>query len=74
MDQDRLAAELDMLMAVAGVPVPAERRERLLASYADLREQVALLRAIPDATAEPAGIFHAVPATERTPRAREDKP
>jgi hypothetical protein len=71
MDQDRLAAELDMLMARAGVPVPPERRERLLASYADLREQVELLRAGQDATLEPANIFHAIPAAERTHEAAE---
>ena len=64
MDEDRLAAELDMLMARAGVTVPADRRERLLASFADLREQVALLRNGRDATAEPSNIFHAIPGAE----------
>lgn len=65
MDDDKLAAELDILMARAGVTVPPDRRERLLASFADLREQVELLRNGRDATVEPSNIFHALPAEPR---------
>jgi hypothetical protein len=61
MDEATLGAELDILMARAGVTIPPERRARLLASYADLREQVELLRNGRDAAVEPSNIFHALP-------------
>jgi hypothetical protein len=61
MVKDQLETELDMLMARAGVAIPADRRERLLASFADLREQVGLVHAPREATAEPSNIFRAMP-------------
>lgn len=56
-----LAAEFDMFMARAGIEVPADRREGLLAGFADLRSQVALLHGRLDATVEPANVFRLSP-------------
>ena len=52
-----LAAEFDILMRRAGITVPTERRTTVLASYADLREQIALLHNRYAHTDEPANIF-----------------
>lgn len=54
---DELAAEFDILMRRAGIAVPAERRATVLASYADLRDQIALLHNRYAHTDEPANIF-----------------
>jgi hypothetical protein len=54
---DELAAEFDILMRRAGITVPAERRATVLASYADLSEQIALLHNRYAYTDEPANIF-----------------
>jgi hypothetical protein len=54
---DELAAEFDILMRRAGITVPVERRATVLASYADLCEQIALLHNRYAHTDEPANIF-----------------
>jgi hypothetical protein len=54
---DELAAEFDILMRRAGITVPAERRAGVLTSYADLHEQIALLRDRYAYTDEPANVF-----------------
>ena len=58
---DELAAEFDILMRRAGITVPAERREGVLTSYADLRAQMALLHDRYAHTDEPANIFRLSP-------------
>ncbi len=52
-----LAAEFDMLMARAGVAVPAEYRDSILASYADFRAQLPLLHGARTYLSEPSNIF-----------------
>ena len=52
-----LAADFDACMRRAGLAVPPERREQVLVAYAELRDQVALLRNGRTAAAEPANIF-----------------
>jgi hypothetical protein len=59
---DQSAAEFDMLMRRAGITVPAERRAGVLASYADLCEQIALLNDRYAYTDEPANVFRLMPA------------
>jgi hypothetical protein len=54
---DELAAEFDVLMRRAGITVPAERRTAVLASYADMYEQIVLLRDRYAHTDEPANVF-----------------
>ena len=56
---EALAAEFDCLMARAGVPVPPRRRAALLAAYADLREQIALLHGRYGPEHEPSNVFRA---------------
>jgi hypothetical protein len=58
---DRLAAEFDCLLARAGMPLPAARRGVVLAAYAELRGQMALLQRRYGATAEPANVFRLTP-------------
>jgi hypothetical protein len=58
---DELAAEFDILMRRAGITVPQERRSAVLASYADLRDQIALLHGRYAHTAEPANVFRLSP-------------
>ena len=58
---DELAAEFDVLMRRAGIIVPAERRATVFASYADLREQIALLHNRYAYTDEPANVFRLTP-------------
>lgn len=60
---DELAAEFDMLMRRAGLAVPEQRRATVLASYADFRGQMDLLRERYAHTDEPANVFR-VPAME----------
>ncbi len=54
-----LDAEFDMLMARAGLAVPPALRPSILAAFADLRGQIALLHAPLPHTAEPAHVFRA---------------
>jgi hypothetical protein len=56
-----LAAEFDILMRRAGITVPEERRAAVLVSYADLREQIALLHYRYAHTDEPANVFRLSP-------------
>jgi hypothetical protein len=58
---DELAAEFDMLMRRAGITVPAERRATVLAGYADLCDQIALLHNRYAHTDEPANVFRLTP-------------
>jgi hypothetical protein len=50
-------AEFDALMARAGITVPSSARATILASFADMRGQLALLHAAQPHTAEPAHVF-----------------
>ena len=52
-----LETEFDVLMARAGITVPENRRAALLAGFAELRDQVALLRQPRSAAAEPSNVF-----------------
>ena len=61
-DQDDLAHEFDILMRRAGLVVPPDRRAAVLAGYADLREQIALLHDRYAHTDEPANVFRLAPA------------
>ncbi len=54
---DVLAAEFDCLMARAGISVPPQRRATVLAAYADLRGQMALLHGRYGPEAEPSNVF-----------------
>jgi hypothetical protein len=56
-----LAPEFDCLMARAGIAIPAERRESILAAYADLRGQIALLHAPRSHLAEMSNVFSLLP-------------
>jgi hypothetical protein len=58
---DERAAEFDILMRRAGITVPADRRAAVLASYADLHDQIALLRNRYAHTDEPANVFRLSP-------------
>ena len=58
---DVLAAEFDCLMARAGVTVPPQRRAAVLVSYADLRDQIALLHGRYGPEAEPSNVFRLTP-------------
>ena len=55
--RDDLAHEFDVLMARAGIAIPAQRRPGILTAYADLRGQIELLHAARDATVEPANVY-----------------
>jgi hypothetical protein len=57
-----LAAEFDCLMARAGVTLPEARRAGILASYADMRAQIALLHGRYGAAHEPSNVFRLSPA------------
>ena len=59
-DQD-LAAEFDMLMARAGITIPPDRHAGILAAFADLRDQIALLHAPRSHLSEPSNIFVLAP-------------
>ena len=58
---DDLAAEFDFLMRRAGIAVPEQRRAAVLAGYADLRGQIALLHDRYAHTDEPANVFRLAP-------------
>ena len=58
---DALAAEFECLMARAGISVPEARRATVLAAYADLRAQIALLHGRYGAAAEPSNVFRLSP-------------
>lgn len=58
---DELSAEFDVFMHRAGIVVPPDRRSAILASYADLREQIALLHNRYAYTDEPANVFRLSP-------------
>jgi hypothetical protein len=57
--QAALEAEFDTLMARAGITVPLAMRPGVLAAFADLRGQLALLHAPMKHTEEPAHVFRA---------------
>ncbi|MGE0223693.1 MAG: hypothetical protein AB7F35_19155 [Acetobacteraceae bacterium] len=59
---EMLAAEFDTLMHRAGITVPPSRRAGTLASYANLRSQIALLHGRYGPQAEPSNIFRLTPA------------
>lgn len=52
-----LEAELDCMLARAGIVIPPDRRAPILDAFAELRQQVALLRQPRSAAAEPSNIF-----------------
>ena len=54
---EALEAEFNVLMARAGLTIPAERRADFLQDFADLREQLALLHQRRPATVEPANVY-----------------
>jgi len=62
---DALAAEFDCLMARAGLTVPPDRRAAVLAAYADMRGQIALLHGRYGAAAEPSNVFRLSPQESR---------
>lgn len=55
-----LAAEFDIFMARAGVTVPAEYLDSILAGYADFRAQLPLLHSARTHLSEPSNIFSLV--------------
>jgi len=59
--QEALEAEFDMMMARAGVTVPAERRAAVLSGFKDLRGSLHLLRNGRTAAAEPSNVFRLSP-------------
>ena len=60
-----LDAELETLLARAGIEVPGSRRDAVRAAYADLRQQIALLHGRYRAAAEPANVFRLSPQEEK---------
>jgi len=58
---EMLSAELDILLARNGITVPDTRRATVMAAYADLRQQIALLHGRYGAAAEPANVFRLSP-------------
>jgi hypothetical protein len=58
---DDLAREFDILMRRAGITVPDARRAAVLASYADLHDQIALLHNRYAYTDEPSNVFRLSP-------------
>jgi hypothetical protein len=56
-----LEAEFDILMRRAGITILEDRRASVLASYADLHEQIALLHNRYAYTDEPANVFRLSP-------------
>ncbi len=54
---DTLGADFDTLMAINGLTMPPERRAQVLVAYAELRDQVDLLRGRRTAAAEPSNVF-----------------
>ncbi|HVC63014.1 MAG TPA: hypothetical protein VND19_21955 [Acetobacteraceae bacterium] len=68
---EALAAEFDCLMARAGIAVPRARRATVLAAYADLRQQIALLHGRYGAAAEPSNVFRLSPVERPVERRME---
>ena len=62
---DAVSAEFDTLMARAGLTIPEARRPAMLAAYADLRAQVALLHGRYGPADEPANVFHLAPMGDK---------
>jgi hypothetical protein len=60
-----LTAELEILLARNGITVPDTRRDTVLAAYADLRRQVALLHGRYGAAAEPSNVFRLSPTESK---------
>lgn len=58
---DALAAEFDTFMVRAGITIPPERRGAVLAAYADIRDQMNLLRGRYSHLNEPSNIFRLEP-------------
>jgi hypothetical protein len=58
---DMLAAEFECLLARAGIRIPDTRRAAALASYADLRGQIAMLHGRYGAANEPSNVFRLSP-------------
>ena len=52
-----LEREFDVLMAIAGAEVPADRKAGILAGYKDLKRMTALLRQPRTEAAEPSNIY-----------------
>lgn len=53
--------EFDALFTRAGLAVPPERRQAMIAGYAELRKRVALLRSDRSASAAPSSGFSVIP-------------
>jgi hypothetical protein len=62
---ENLTAELEILLARNGIKVPDTRRDTVLAAYADLRQQVALLHGRYGAVAEPSNVFRLSPTESK---------
>ena len=60
-----LDAELETLLARAGIRMPDLRRDAVRAAYADLRGQIALLHGRYGPAAEPANVFRLSPAEDK---------
>ena len=60
-DETALEQEFNVLMARAGVVVPADRRAGAVAGFKDLRRMAALLHGHRPATSEPSNIFILTP-------------
>ncbi|MGD0434718.1 MAG: hypothetical protein ABSA58_26880 [Acetobacteraceae bacterium] len=60
-----LTHEFDILMQRAGIRVPDARRAAVLASYADLHDQIALLHNRYAYTDEPSNVFRLSPPDGR---------
>jgi hypothetical protein len=58
---EALETEFNCLMARAGITVPQARRAAVLAAYADLRRQIALLHGRYGAAVEPSNVFRLSP-------------
>jgi len=63
LDDEALATELDVLARRAGLDIPAERREAVLAGFKELRHMLALLRQPRTAANEPAGTYSILSVT-----------
>jgi hypothetical protein len=66
-DDAQLVAEFDAFVTRAQLPVPAERREGLIAAYAEMRSMLAVLREQLPVATEPASVFRVsdVPGLEQ---------
>ncbi len=57
MTPELLEAELEMFLSRARMSIPENRREAVMAGYADFRAQMDLLHERRDASLEPANVF-----------------